>query len=66
MKDYELTWVKTYSYDESSTTEIVRCMFVWLVGSPKSSHKEALKTSLLIEGKSDITSPTNNHVLDTI
>ena len=39
-------------------------MLVGIVRSLKSSHKEALKKSLLSEDYSDLTSPTSNRMPD--
>ena len=49
-----------------SYTEIARCIWllVGLVKSLKSSHKEALKKSLLYEHYSDLTNPTSNYIPD--
>ena len=41
-------------------------LLVGLVRSLKSTHIEALKKPLLCEDYSDLTSPTNNHIQDTL
>ena len=48
-------------------TEIPRCIWllVGLVRSLKSSHKDALKETLLCEYYSDLTRPTSNKIPDT-
>ena len=40
----------------------MKWLLVGLVRSLKSSHKEALKKTLLCEDYSDLTSPTSNHI----
>ena len=43
---------------------IKQLKLLYIVRSPKASHKEAMKKPLLYEDYSDLTSPTNNQIPD--
>ena len=67
MEQCEHAWVKHF-LRVSYSKEIATCIWL-LVGlerSLKSSHKEALKKTLLGEDYSDITSPTSNKIPDIL